>query len=493
MSFALPGLISRSPVVLFCISFAMSAYFWSLPEAIIDSSRYFTQAKHLELYGVSYFLREWGREIPAWTDAPLVPFIYGLVFKIFGESRIYIQIVNSLFYSGTVAMAYLIGTGLRDRETGLAAGAFVMAIPYLYTQPPLMLVDVASMFFLTLSFYLFLRACSKGGALLILLASASILCSMLVKYSLWPMLSALLAVLAVESSYGKRSFRRGLAVMALAGAVACLGFLLKRDVFLDQLFLLWSYQTPGLKRWSESHVSTFLFQIHPLVSAFALYSIYAAIRKKDYRFLPVAWLVLLVFAFGIRRIRYIIPVFPMVALMAAYGLREIRAKNVRDFAVAVAVLASFSVAAFTYSPFWQRQSEANLKTAGTYLDSLDSNGVEVFVLPSQGRINPAVSVPVLDIFTNKRIYYDFDGSAPPKGYETLPTRFSWEYKNPGYYEYDALPAGTPVAVISALPDAGLPPYISGKVRGMKVKAFTLGTDIFEHRNFIRVYGLNADK
>ena len=76
----------RYPVIfLFLSSFLVGAIFWEEPEVIVDTSRYFTYAKYLELYGIKYFIEEWGRNIDVWTDLPLVPFLYGLIFKFFGE------------------------------------------------------------------------------------------------------------------------------------------------------------------------------------------------------------------------------------------------------------------------------------------------------------------------------------------------------------------------------------------------------------------------
>ena len=92
--------------------------FWKVPEVIVDASRYFTQAKHLDVYGIGYFLREWGRDINIWTDMPLIPFLYGLIFKLFGESRIYIQAFTTLLFSLTVVLTYNIGKTLWDETVG---------------------------------------------------------------------------------------------------------------------------------------------------------------------------------------------------------------------------------------------------------------------------------------------------------------------------------------------------------------------------------------
>ena len=77
--------------------------------------------------------------------------------------------------------------------------------------------------------------------------------------------------------------------------------------------------------------TTFFFQVHPLITLAALYSAYAAAKKKDLKYAVIAWLVLLVFLLQIKRIRYIIMVFPMLALMASYGIREIRGKDIKKF------------------------------------------------------------------------------------------------------------------------------------------------------------------
>ena len=101
--------LERNPIYLLLISFFLAAIFWKVPEVIIDASRYFTQAKHLNEYGIAYFLDEWGRDIMAWTDLPAVPLLYGLVYKFFGEYRFVIQVFTTLLFSMTVGLTYLIG------------------------------------------------------------------------------------------------------------------------------------------------------------------------------------------------------------------------------------------------------------------------------------------------------------------------------------------------------------------------------------------------
>ena len=101
------------PLFLFAAATAVAALCWSIPEVNIDASRYFQQAKYLEQYGVAFFLKEWGREIPAWTDLPAVPFFYGLIFRLFGETRIFTQIFTVLLFGMTI------GPHLAHRQNAL--------------------------------------------------------------------------------------------------------------------------------------------------------------------------------------------------------------------------------------------------------------------------------------------------------------------------------------------------------------------------------------
>jgi hypothetical protein len=485
---------------LFLTAFITSAFFWTEPEVIVDASRYFTQAKHLELYGVKYFVSEWGKDINAWTDMPLVPFLYGLVFRIFGETRIYIQILNSTLFSLTAVLTFELGKILWDEDAGFFAGVFLIGMPYLLTQVPLMLVDVPTMFFLMLAVVTFIRAIQEGTAFKIVAASASIALAFYTKYSIWLMFSVLLIALLVYviNSAGGRTkrreiFLRGISIALMAVIFIGVVFLYKYDVIRDQMRLLIDYQKPGLGRWQETFVSTFFFQIHPFITLAALYSAYAAIRKKDLRYAVIAWLVLLVVFMQIKRIRYIIMVFPMLALMAAYGIQGIRGRNIKRFFVSSVFISSLIVGFFVYLPFLKSISTVNLKDAGTFVNSLDESNIEVFTLmPEDPVMNPSVSVPILDLFTRKNIIYNYNRESflqPKETIEKSSLRFTWEYKNPVYYTADNYDnRDSAVVVISENPQDALPGDIRQRVEGYRLSAvFKTSEDIFSYRPCVRVY------
>jgi hypothetical protein len=485
-------------VFLFFACFIAASVFWSLPEYKIDTARYFSQAKHLELYGISYFLREWGRAIPVWTDLPAIPFFYGLIFKVFGESRIFIQIFNASLFAMTAVLTSLVGTALWNEEIGFFAGLFLLGMPYLLCQTPLMLIDVPTIFFLMLSIYLYIRIVESGGALRSTAASATLVVLVLCKYSTWPMLSVLLLtaiIFAIKSEVGhhKQILRRSLGVFLPALLVIITIVALNFNVVVDQIRVLKDFQKPSLDRWPESFTSAFLFQIHPIIPLAAIVSLIAAAMKRDMKYLIIIWLPLPIFLFQMKRIRYALPVFPLISLMASYGLMVIREHEYRKLIIACVVVTSLTISFFAFLPFLNQWSAVNLKQSGEFLDSLDVAVVEVFTIPEQRYpINPAVAVPILDLFTHKKIVYQYQpgSSSADEDVRTSRNRFSWEYRNPRYYSAvaDDISGKRAVVLISGRLSDKVPPELENALRGLhNLRFFTTFNPISQYKTLVRIY------
>jgi hypothetical protein len=491
----LANLLSRYPFpgarMVFVLVFAASALFWGEPEVIVDSSRYFTQAKHLSTYGIGPFIREWGVGILAWTDMPLVPFLYGIGFKWIGESRLLIQAFNTFIFALTAMLTCLLGRDIWGEDVGKGAGLLLLGMPYIYTQVPLMLVDVHSMFVLTLSVFSFNRALTRGGAAYFGLAVASVVMCVYAKYSLWLMLSVLGAVLLIGMREAPaRVLVRGLSILMISGCIAGAGILYKYGVVSEQITLLLEYQRPGLGRWSESFISTFLFQIHPFITLGAIFSIYLAIRRRDARHLIISWLPVLLVAMQIKRARYMIPILPMFSLMAAYAMAGIRDEGIRRLVVYTAVFTSLALSAFAFMPFLKMNSAINLVEAGAYLDTLDVSSVRVYTLPQRSYLNPAAAVPLLDFSTDKELLYEYDAESlpPPKSYLVSPLRFTWHYMNPQYYGDRSVGEDVAAVVISGRRDDPLPEDLRESLEGLSLKrVFSTASGAFRFRSIVRVY------
>lgn len=489
--FSLP---ERTSIFLLSIaSFLVAAFFWQQPEVIVDASRYFVQAKHLELYGVGYFLKEWGNEIPAWTDLPLIPFIYGVIFRIFGENRISIQIFNTLLFSGTVVLTYLIGKTLWNKNIGLYASALLLGMPYLIIQVPLMMVDVATMFFLTLAVFATIKAVDIRKAALFMSASVAVTLAMLTKYSNWLMLSIIPIIFLVYLHQDWKVLARRGSAMALCVLLLMVIFLLtKYDLILKQLQMLHDFQAPALYRWQESWTSTFFFQIHPVITLSALFSIYVAIIKRDAKYLIICWMLMLVFLLEIKRIRYSIAVFPMLAIMGSYGIAALRSIETRKFIVSCTAVSAVLVTAIAYLPFLEKTSAINIMHAGKYLDSINTEYAEVFVLPqTTSSINPVIAVQMLDLFTKRDIvYFERREHKTPQNITELPWRWTWEIQSPLYSvnkDNFANNAET-IVVIQSNSSQQVPQYVDRRLENYRlVKKFINSSSVFKYRTLVYIY------
>jgi hypothetical protein len=489
-----PSLSEKHNVILlFIASFLIATFFWSAPEVIIDASRYFVQAKQLELHGMGYFLKEWGDKIPAWTDLPLIPFIYGVIFRSFGECRTNIQIFNTLLFSGTTVLTYLVGKTLWNKDIGLTAGGLLLGIPYIMTQVPLMMVDIATMFTLTLAIFVTIKAVESGNTRLCVFASVAIVLAMLTKYSNWLMLSIIPVIFLVYFKLGWKVLAQKASIIALCLIPILIGLLAtKSGLVFDQLQILRDFQAVALYRWQESWISTFLFQIHPVITIFALLSIYLAVVSRDAKYFIVIWLVLLVFLLDIKRIRYLVPAFPMIAIMGSYGLVAVRNFETRKFIVSGTVVSVVLICAIAYLPFLELNSNINIKRAGQYLDSINVSSTEVFVLPNtDSSINPTIAVALLDLFTEKHIVYrlgsDIESLQP---FAELPWRWTWEIKNAHYRSHqNSIEEGAEaVVIIRSRRDQRASPHIEQIIEDYQlIQEFTRASGVFKYKTLVYIY------
>jgi hypothetical protein len=476
------------PALVACVAGAAVLPLWAEPESVLDAARYLVQAKFLEEYGVSYFLREWGRGIDAWTDLPLVPFLYGLVFSVAGESRVFAQALDTFLFALTALLTFDIGRTLWDEETGLDAALLLVGIPFLLVQVPLLLVDVPAMFFLTVFVRAFLAAAGKGGAVRVSACALAASAAALAKYSLWPMLLVVpAAAIVVARDERGRVVARTIAVLLLVSLVVGAAIALRPDVFLRQAGLLATFQWAGLGRWQEGFLSTFAFQMHPFIVALALLGAARAAVSKDVRFLLAGGSLLLALPLGSTRARYVIPLLPLVVLAASYGLAAVRDRRGRRLVSLGVVATSLVVAWGAYLPFARSTSMANLARAGEHLDGIEGAVVEVHALPqplSSG--STFAAIPLLGYATRKRIVCPEEW--PVRGEDaatrTSSMRFSWELRRPPFY---AAPggiarAGAPVVVISGEPP-GAPPGAALRERAR----FAATSDVFKYQTLVTVY------
>jgi 4-amino-4-deoxy-L-arabinose transferase-like glycosyltransferase len=479
-----------APTLLGLAALGVSMLMWSEPQVIVDTSRYFAQARYLEAHGVVAFLREWGHAVPAWSDLPLVPLVCGLLFRVFGESVLAVQCFTTLCFVGAVLVTCWIGRELWDEWVGWYGGALLLGMPFLLSQVPLMLVDVPTMFLVALAVYAAIKA-SRTQGWWPLVAAPLIAAALLSKYSAWLMLSVLSAVFLVHRrpGWGVRAAALGAGVAVLVA----LFLLWKADVIASQIGLLTEYQLPALDRWRESHASTFLFQVHPFVTLAAAASVICAVAMRDVRYLIIVWMVALIFLLDIQRSRYALVAFPMLALMAGYAVRRIGDARLAAYVVLCAAGTSVVVAVAGYAPFLRGTGAANLEQAGRYLNGTSADTVEVIVLPERRvAINPEVGLALLDLATTKRLTYARDESlAPPTAAATVatsPLRFTWELPLADGYASRQGEGNRWIALISDGTSHAGSPRVAERLNGFRLAhRFDLEDRVFRYGPVVEVF------
>jgi len=427
-----------------------------IPELMLDASRYFLQAKYLEIHGAGGFFREWGHAVEAWTDLPAVPFLYGLIFRFFGEERLWIQIANALVLGGAAWLVYNLGRRLWTQEAGTYAGLFLSAIPFLLLQGPLLMVDIHAMFFFLLALYLFHESLCCPGVLRAAAGMLALALMLLTKYSMFLLLPVFpLVWLGNRSRYAAGAWRRG-GLVLLGGLLLTTAFLVSKwEVVSLQLELLGGFQRTGLDRWKESHVSTFLFQMHPVLVALALYGGRWALLERDGRLLFTLGLPFTAFVLGIERSRYLLPLFPLLALGAGYGASRFRHAGLGRMTVFSVTGTSVVILMLAYVPFVKGDSSANLRDAAEYLDQLPGSTVTVYALPQERSTgNTTASVALLDLFSHKEIRLAKEYVLPggEVRYPLSSLRFTWRLGQPEFYVHEGeRPGDDPVVVLSDRP------------------------------------------
>ncbi|MEJ2688942.1 MAG: glycosyltransferase family 39 protein [Deltaproteobacteria bacterium] len=410
------------------LAFLVVVPMWIAPEMMLDSGRYFLQARYLTEHGLVAFIRQWGRGIWVWTDLPLSAILYGLVERYASSARLACQVFNTLLFSGAVLLTSAVGGLLWERRIGKTAGLLLLASPFLLSQAPQFLNDLHVMFFLVLYLYCLLRLQQDQGKIWHYFCPCSATLLFLSKYSVWPVIF-LLPLLVLLAGYQKKMHHQPKTYWTCGATLLIIGgiFFVFREVFLAQIHLLRTYQADGLHSWRENYISTYLFQTHPFVTLTAGLGIVAALRRRDPKILVIAWFPFYALLLSMARSRYLIPFFPLLALLAAYGLEEVKEIVIRRQIVATAVLFSLLIAYGAYLPFFRETSMMNLKLAGEYLDTLDDNTFIVHTAPqhkSKGATRAAI--PILALYTDKTLLLDDDLSPPdrlPAGF-TYPLQFT---------------------------------------------------------------------
>lgn len=128
-------------------------FFFCIPETNPDFIRYIQYANIFKNQGIFYYFEQWGTGFATHVDLPTGSLHYGILFSIFGEKRIIIQIFSLIITIATGFFIFLLGMKIHSKKTGIIASFLFLTFPFLLTQIPLMLIDIISIFYITIFAY----------------------------------------------------------------------------------------------------------------------------------------------------------------------------------------------------------------------------------------------------------------------------------------------------------------------------------------------------
>ena len=105
-------------------------------------------------------------------------------------------------------------------------------------------------------------------------------------------------------------------------------------------------------------------------------------------------------------------------------------------------------------------------------------------------VNSAISVPLLDLYTSKRLTFRGDASGPSvRGIDEPSLRFTWEQENPDYYDAGAGgPRAEAVAVIADDEAQPLSDCVAQRLAGCRLlRRFITSENVFGYKTIVKVY------
>ncbi len=396
---------------LFIGSFVNAFSLWQIPEFIPDAILWNYQARYIVEHSIPSFLLGFGRNVVSSSGLPLPTLIFGLAYSLFGVHRFSIQLVNSTLFSLIVVLGYLIGRELFTREVGVYSGIILLSSPFMVSQVPLTLVDVATTFFVTLSIYQILRLMKKPGLLSTVLAAVTVLLASLCKitslFFLFPFLLVLYAIMILRSRQKSLVLRRMLlffTTLALLLAAVTLPF------YATITKEYWSaFSNPFATIISTPNILNVPFTMLPMailqglilsvtipvfiLALLGLSFVFLERTKKRNKMnrtriascvLLATWIIVPIMytlypVFLLSGARYMMPTYPAYAVLAASFLPVIKDKRLRRMICVSILVLSIVSAQFMYGYTWSQSPSRNLMYAAEYLQPKIAQGASVVV------------------------------------------------------------------------------------------------------------------
>lgn len=384
--------------------------FWKIPEiAMTDAVLWNTQARYIVDHSIPTFLQGFSRYYVT-MGVPLPSLIFSLAYSFFGVHRYAIQLVNSILFSLVVVLVFLIGKALFSKDVGIYSGIFLLSSPFMTSQVPLIMVDITTTFFITLSVYQAIRMMNNPGLSSIVLACACVLLACLSKVTallfLLPCLLFLCIIMPLRSREKLRtiqvtllfSITLALIVMTVTwlyylpiahyyekNSTNPLFQILSHPVLLNGTYWIWGRITLSIMGVLKSLVLSITIPIFILA---IIGVIFASLRKQKAhitsQLLLASWIIIpVLYTLDLGTLyggaRYLMPSYPAFALLAASSVLLIKDKRVRRTLCVSILVFSIVSSQLMYGYSWSESTSRNLMQAADFLHPFILQGMSVKV------------------------------------------------------------------------------------------------------------------
>lgn len=422
--------LSQSKKIILIFTFCLTSAFslFNIVQTNPDYGRYLAEAKYLNKNGIIAYFQNWGNFQYA-ADMPVMPFIYGVAFKLFGEGQLAVLIVNLLIFLGILWLTYLIARQLFNKKIAFFSIILFSTTPFVITQTPLFLVDLGQTFFLTLSFYLLVKIIQspsiKQGFIVGLVLFITSLTKIFSIIFIIPFL-AFSFIWAISKKRKKKIFHSLTTAWGFMMLLDLVYFFWKRDIFYELIFQYISPKEIILSVESlavvgvfsliiiilaRKNLNRFYFAILPIIylllvllffygqkRAFYLRtifvaaniplailffsSIYFAFKKKSISALMLLpWSSAAIFIPN-TMFKYQLPSYPAIMMLTTFSLISLFKNHKRQIRCLLVALAfSISITYFFFLPMIQNHIKVNIRQAAEYANQFQPKKIVVLFFP----------------------------------------------------------------------------------------------------------------
>jgi hypothetical protein len=267
---------------------------------------------------------------------PLNDFFVAFTYALFGINNFSSRFVIPFFSVLCLYLVYLIGKKMFNETIGVVAAIFLSSIPYFFIFSQILMLDIPVLFFILLSFYLFLNYLETKKRITLVLFLITTVLGFYVKYPAAVVYPFILLYLFV-----RKKINLDIIIISIIFLTLTIPYILFLKIYVGQVYTLdlltgkltttafWDlpkiFASSPILLQASYHLYYLIYQVPLILLIFLAISITIK-RQNEKKFILTLWILsfLLVFTLIINKAPpYNIYIFAPICLLAAFSLNEL--------------------------------------------------------------------------------------------------------------------------------------------------------------------------